>query len=179
MNPTGLVTLKSFTSGDGRVLSASEALKRGLVVLSEPKSKGWKLDSSEVPLGENLFVDNGRQLLAYCFGGRSPLSDFYISRFGIGTGTTAPASTNTSLENPIYFDPPTNSVYTKEVSAIDFPSPYSLRVEFTIGAGDGNGYLITELGLFSGSGTMVARRTNVGINKTSDFAPQLLWRIRF
>lgn len=179
MNPTGLVTLKSFVANDGKVVSASEALSRGWVALSEPKSGGWKLDSGEVPLGENLFVDNGRQLLAYVLGGRSPLSDFYISRFGIGTGTTAPASTDTSLENPVYFDAPTNLVSTKEVSAIDFPSPYVLRVEFTIGSGDGNGYLITELGLFSGSGSLIARRTNVGINKTSDFAPQLLWRIRF
>jgi hypothetical protein len=97
----------------------------------------------------------------------------------VGTGTTAPKVTDTGLENPIFFNPPTNTVTTKEIDGVDFPTAFVARMEFTLASSEANGYLITEMGLFSGNDTLIARKTNVGINKSSDFSPTFTWRIRF
>jgi hypothetical protein len=59
---------------------------------------------------------------------------------------------------------------TAPVTSIDFLTSFVVRVGFTIAVGDANGYLLTEFGLFSGNGTLLARFVrSVGINKTSDF----------
>jgi hypothetical protein len=55
-----------------------------------------------------------------------------------------------------------------------------VRVSFTLALGDANGYVITEMGLYSGNSTLMARKIRaVAVNKTSDFSPTLTWRIRF
>ena len=180
MRAEGLVTFSGIVRSDGKPCTTQEAVDFGWIVAPQGrKPRGWGLDRHEVPLGKNLFLDQGRQLLAYCWSGRSPLSNYFVQKFGVGTGTTAPATTDVALENPIYFDPPTNSIITQAIDGIDFPSAFVARVEFTLGSGDANGYLITEMGLYSGDDTLVARRTNIGVNKTSDFAPTFTWRVRF
>ncbi len=65
------------------------------------------------------------------------------------------------------------------IDSIDYLSAFVLRVAFTLGLLDANGFLITEMGLFSGNGSMLTRKVrSVGINKTSDYAPTLLYRVR-
>jgi hypothetical protein len=129
-----------------------------------------------MPVGSNLFVDNGRQLLCYVWGGRSPMADYACQKFGVGTGITPATVIDVALESAVEFS---TGVTTKDVDAITFPSPYVARVEFTIGANQCNGYLLTEFGLFSGSSVLLARIVNAGFNKTSDWSPSLTWTIRF
>lgn len=180
MRPKGLVTVSGITTADGKNIPLQQAVDWGWIKPASGRSpSGWGLPvKGEVSLGENLFLDQGRQLLAYCFGFRSPISDYTCQRFGIGTGTTTPATTDVTLESPITLAS-VNSI-TAPIQGVDFLTPFVVRVSYNIAIGDANGYLITERGLFSGNGTLFARHvSSAGINKTSDFSPTLTWRIRF
>ena len=118
----------------------------------------------------------GRQLIAYLFGFRAPVSDFACQKFGVGTGLTVARTTDVALEAPILL----SGQPTKNIDFVDYVNPYVARVIYTLGTADANGYMISETGLFSGSNAMMARKVQaVTINKTSDFGPTLTWRIRF
>jgi hypothetical protein len=130
-----------------------------------------------VPLGKNLFVDQGRQVVAYAFGFRSPIFSYTVQRFGVGTGLTPAKVTDVALQAPITLN---NGLTTKAIDAVDFLSPFVVRVAFTLATDDANGYMLSEMGLFSGGEALIARKVRaVSINKTSDFSPTLTWRIRF
>lgn len=176
--PRGLVTISGVRLADGRAISTQQAVEYGWIVPIKGMSPaGWGLERHEVSLGENLFLDQGRQLLAYCFGFRAPVEDFTVQKYSVGTGTTTPQVTDVALEAPITLSSGSTMA---DIDGVDFLSPFVVRVSYTIALGDANGNLITERGLLSGNGTLFARHvTTAGINKTSDFSPTLTWRIRF
>lgn len=168
--PGGMLTVQKILLADGSEMPTQRAVELGWITPSRCSTKGWDLQKHEVPLGRNLFVDNGRQAVAFAFGERSPIGNFVCRRFTVGTGTTPPKVTDVALQSPLM---------SKAISFIDFSVPFVVRVEFIIAADEVNGFLITEMGLLSGNETLLARRVHTGINKTSDFAPVLGWRIRF
>jgi len=172
----GLLTVQKILLAGGKEMSTQRAVELGWIIPARWQPRGWGLQRHEVSFGENLFLDQGRQMTAFAFGERSPISNYTVKKFGLGTGTTPPKVTDVSLENPLTFYLGNE---TKPISAVDFSVPFVARVEFVIAASEANGYLITEMGLFSGNDTLIARRVHTGINKTSDFAPVLGWRIRF
>jgi hypothetical protein len=178
--PAGWISVDNVFDAEGRPVSVDQALRYGWIRTNfvNPNFKSYdELNAANASVaGPNLFVDNGRQLLAYCFGERSPISSFTCKNFGLGTGTFVPKVTDVALEQPITFF---GASQQKPVSTIDYSVPFVARVEFVIAAGEANGYLITEMGLFSGDGTLIARRVHAGINKTSDWSPVLGWRTRF
>ena len=178
MRPEGLLTISKITLADGTEIPTWKAIDYGWIARPEGHQPcGWGLERHEVPLGKNLFVDQGRQLVAYAFGFRSPIQDYVCQKFGVGTGTTAAQVTDVALEAPITLS---NSQTTKDVDTIDFLSPFVVRVGFTLGVDDANGYIISEQGLFSGNNALIARKIrSVSINKTSDFASTMTWRLRF
>lgn len=170
MRPQGIVAIERIVDSSGKVVSLEKAIRYGWI---EPGAECSK----------NLFVDQGRQLLAYAFAFRSPIQNFVCQNFGVGTGTRPASTTDVALQAPIDLDPP-NGVFTAPVNSIDFLSAFVVRIAFTLGLGtantQGNGSAITEMGLFSGNNTLIARRVRtVAINKSSDFAPTLVWRVRF
>lgn len=173
--PRGYLSVSRIYGADGKLIPTQKAVDYGWIV-PHRKPAGWGLEKEEIGLGQNLFLDQGRQANCFAFGFRSPIESYVLQKFGVGTGFTAPKVVDVSLESPIEFSP---GVTTKAISGADFPAPFIVRVEFVIGATEANGYLITEMGLFTGDDTLVARRTNLGINKSSDFAPVLTWRLRF
>lgn len=180
MRPKGLLTISRVTTADGKIVPLQKAVDYGWIKPASGRSpSGWGLPViGEVSLGENLFLDQGRQLLAFCFGFRAPISDYTCQQFGIGTGITAPAVTDVALESPITLESVGST--TAPILGVDFLTPFVVRVSYNIAIGDANGYLLTERGLFSGNGTLFARHVSAaGINKTSDFSPTLTWRIRF
>lgn len=177
MRPKGLVTVSSVRDADGKVISTQEAVDRGWINPVAGEFKGWGLERHEVPLGENLFLDQGRQLLAYAFSFRSPLEDYACRKFGVGTGLTAAKVSDVALEAPITLN---SGQVTGPLDSIDFLAAFVIRVSFTLGLADANGYVITEMGLYSGNNTLLARKIRaVAVNKTSDFSPTLTWRVRF
>ncbi len=177
MQPKGLVTISKITLADGRDLSTQRAVDYGWIADSAGRQPtGWGLDRHEVVLGKNLYVDNGRQLLAYAFGFRAPIENYVCQNFGVGTGVTAARVTDVALEAPITL----STGLTKAIDAVDFLSAFVVRVAFTLGLTDANGYVVSEMGLFSGNNSLMARKVRaVSINKTSEFACTLTWRLRF
>lgn len=179
--PEGLVTVTGITDKNGDEIPIQSAVEKGFLTGVSKPPAGWDTSHNEASFSKspfNLFLDQGRQLMCYAFGFRSPISDYTAGRFGVGTGTTTPATTDVTLESPILLTS-VNSI-TAPILGSDFLTPFVVRVSYQIALGDANGYLITERGLFSGNGTLFARHvSSAGINKTSDFSPTLTWRIRF
>jgi len=178
MRPTGLVTISKITLADGSEMPTQRAVELGWIVPPTGRQPtGWGLERHEVPLGANLFVDQGRQLIAYAFGFRTPLENYTCQRFGVGTGVTAAKVTDVALESPILLS---TGGYTKAIDLVDYLSAFVVRVSFTLGLADANGYVVSEMGLFSGNNVLIARKIRAtSINKTSDYAPTLTWRLRF
>jgi len=173
--PKGFLYCTGVKDAEGNPVPLEVAVRRGWIRPGEVPD-GFTLPAGAVPVGSNIFVDAGRQYAAYALAFRAPAQNFTLQRFGVGTGTTPPASTDTALVNPVAFS---NGSYTKLIDFVDFPVPFVLRVHFTIGAGDCNGYLLSEIGLFAGDETMLARVVRPAINKTSDYAPSLCHELRF
>jgi hypothetical protein len=175
--PEGILTISGIKLVDGKTLSTQQAVDYGWITPARGQFRGWDLERHEVPLGENLFVDQGRQIVAFAFGFRSPISNYTVQRFGVGTGLTPAKVTDVALQAPVTLN---NALTTKEIDAVDFLSPFVVRVAFTLANDDANGYILSEMGLFSGGEALIARKVRaVSINKTSDFSPTLTWRIRF
>jgi hypothetical protein len=183
----GFLTVGSIKLADGKIMTTQRAVELGWIIPASCKPAGWDFAKEEVPLGYNTMVDNGRQLLAFLFGGRTPSGSYTCSRFGIGTGTTASDVSFTDLEAPVnFFNDGISSTLlpTKPINGVDFPVPFVARVEFGLDTGEANGLLITEFGLYAsdlgGAGnTLLARKTETGTQKNSDFAPTFIWRVRF
>lgn len=177
MQPQGYVTVSGIVDAEGKPVSSQRAVDLGWIKPVRGRTPGgWGIEREEIPLGKNLFLDQGRQLLAYLLGFRAPVEDYACRNWGVGTGTTAPAVTDVALESPITLD---TAATTKPIDGVDFLSPFVIRISYTLSVNDANGSLITERGLFSGNGTMIARHvTSAGINKTSDYSCCLTWRLR-
>jgi len=177
MRPEGIITVSKITLADGREISTQQAVDYGWLCSPGRQPGGWGLERHEVVIGNNLWLDQGRQIMAYCIGFRSPIVNYTIQSFGVGTGLTPATVTDVALEAPITLS---NSQTTNSIDAIDFLSPFVLRVAFTLGINDANGYLISEMGLFSGGSALMARKVRaVSIAKTSDYSPVITWRCRF
>jgi hypothetical protein len=175
--PQGLVSVSSIVDSTGKNVPLEKAVQYGWITRDAVEYRAWEV-GQEVPLGENLFLDQGRQLLAYAFAFRSPTENFVCRRFGVGTGLTAAKVSDVALEAPITLA--STSLITAPIDSIDFLSAFLIRVSFTLALGDANGYVISEMGLYSGNSTLMARKIRaVAVNKTSDFSPTLTWRIRF
>jgi hypothetical protein len=175
--PQGLVSVSRIVDSFGKEIPLEKAIRYGWITRDDVQYRDWE-HGQEVPLGENLFLDQGRQLLTYAFAFRSPIENYVCRRFGVGTGLTAAKVSDVALEAPITLA--STSQITAPIDSIDFLQPFLVRVSFTLALGDANGYVISEMGLYSGNNTLMARKIrSVAVNKTSDFSPTLTWRIRF
>ena len=177
MRPSGIVTVDKVVLADGKEISTQQAVDYGwLKPLPGRQPRGWGLQRHEVVVGHNLVLDQFRQVACYAMGFRSPIVNYTIQKFGVGTGLTTARVTDVALESPIVLN---SGFTTGPIDSVDFLSPFVMRVAYTLGINDANGYLISESGLFSGGGVLLAREVRaVSINKSSDFAPTLLHRIR-
>ena len=178
MRPQGLLTVSKITDASGRDIPLDDAVRYGWLPKDAEKApRGWGIGREEACLGKNLWTDSGRQILCYCLAFRSPIADYVLSKFGVGTGTTAAKTTDVALEAPARL----NSLeFLGNVETIDFLSPFVMRVAYTLGLADCNGLLLTEMGLFSGNGSLIARKVrSIGISKVSDYSPTICHRLRF
>jgi hypothetical protein len=173
--PTGFSKVLAVTE-HGRQLSTQEVLRRGLVT-PYPGWPDWlPHQEGELPLGPNLFLDAGRQYLAYAWGYRSPVSNVAVASFGVGTGTVPPITQDTALQAPVAF---ASGLFTKPVDNVTYPNPFIAQVNYTLAAADCNGYLISEVGFFSGDGTLLIRLVRTGLNKQSSIAFSCGHSVRF
>ena len=182
MRPKGLVTVRGFVDASGKNIPLADALRYGWVKSTGKQPAGWGLAKDEISLGSNLFLDNGREMAANCFGGVYTLADYVCSSFGVGTGQTPPSTTDTQLGSPIALA--INGLTTAPLDGVYRPSPFVVQFNYSVGAyATGVSDLTTtiyERGLFSGNGTLVARHVSaIPIIKPNSVTVQLSWRIRF
>ncbi len=175
MKAQGFLYCTGIKDAEGRQISLEKAIRYGWIKPGEVPD-GFDLPAGAVPIGSNLFVDGGRQYAVYSLAFRAPAQNFTLQQFGVGTGTRAASVTDVALVNPVAFA--SSSIY-KNVDAVDFPAPFTMRATFTLGANDCNGYLLTEFGLFAGDNTLLARVVRPGISKSTDFSPTLSHLLRF
>lgn len=182
----GFVTISGLKSPEGKKIPTQKAVDLGWIIPSGKKPAGWGIEREEIPMGHNLFVDNGRQIIAYLFGGQTPSGSYVCSRFGLGTGSTPPTVSDTDLDAPVnFYDPGSGPLLpTKPIDGVDYPAPFIARVYFTIASTEANGILATELGIYSavmggGQTTLLARKLINGVELNSSFSPVWAWRLRF
>lgn len=115
----------------------------------------------------NLFVLTGRNLIRDALNGTS--GTFTISHLGVGTGTTAAASTDTTLGSQVQRD-----AVTKRTAGSG-----SLTIQYYLASSAANGSTLTEAGLFNASsgGTMFARVVHTAIAKTASITVTYTWTI--
>ena len=90
------------------------------------------------------------------------------SYIAVGTGTTAPADTDTALENEVY----------RTSLADSYRSGNQAIFSAFIDAGSANGYTLSEVGLFAGDGRLIARALiDPPINKNSSMTITVDWVI--
>lgn len=121
----------------------------------------------------NLVVLNGRQRLAKLLSGDS---DVVIDYFRIGTGTTAPVSSNTALQTPVNIS---SGVTQKAIDGFDFPATNKVRFNMSLTSAQGNGNEITEYGLYLEDDVLFARVVLPPFNKTSAASLNIRWTITF
>ena len=92
----------------------------------------------------------------------SDAADFLPSHVALGTGTTAAAASDTTLETEVYRDAISSSVK---------PASKKVRHTLSLNAGEGNGNTLTECGLITAAtgGTLQNRIVHSPIIKTSSF----------
>jgi len=106
----------------------------GDVVIERRKKDGTVIDREEI---KNLIVNSGKERVAKLIaeGVGTGLTGF--SYLALGTGTTAPVATNTSLETEV----------TRELATVGYEASYKATFEKTFDFGTGESYSITEAGV--------------------------------
>lgn len=137
-------------------------------------------------LANNMVVNGGRQAVANLLGGRDAgTNNHVVTHVSWGIYDEAPRFTDTTLspqpglttggENEIAYN---GTDRKKLISSVDWPVPFVTRFECLLGNDECNGYTLREMGLWTASGVLFARKTLVPIVKTSDLALSFTWNIR-
>ena len=135
------------------------------ILIIEHYRNGKKIDERIV---ENLIVNSGKAQVSGLIGGVVTGVFNYIA---VGTGTTAPAGTDTALGTEVARASSTNSRVTTNVT--DDTLQLQATFNFT------SSYAITEAGIFNDStgGTMLARQTFGAINVVSGDSIAITWKV--
>jgi hypothetical protein len=118
---------------------------------------------------DNLITDAGRAFVA----SRLNTTTTVMTHLGIGTGTTAPLVTDTTLEAQLG----SRGTTTRTAVTVNVTNDTLQHVAtFPVGSNTG---LITEAGLFNSSstGTMLSRVVFAAVNKLETDAMVVTWRI--
>jgi len=121
---------------------------------------------------ENKVVNAGLNLvLDFLIGSGSPLGIEYLA---VGTGTTAAAAANTTLQTEVY----------RETVGTKSRVGQAITISTTLGTTEGNGNTFTEAGFFGNgasttpnSGTLINRATFAGVAKTASNQLTFVWTI--
>lgn len=144
-------------------LKGDNNMKAGTFTLKE----NWKIQTVDNLTGEvlqeeekcNLIVNDGLEIISKLING---VGSTYFRAIGIGTGTTSPTNTDTTLETE----------YTRALATLSYEASYKAKFLKTFTFGSGVAEDITEAGVFdsdtvSGS-SMLARVTFSAKSVSSD-----------
>lgn len=155
------------------------AILKGTVLVEARDREGNLVESREI---DNLIVTRGKALMTYLLGAlNSAVNPDYMA---VGTGTTAPAAGNTTLETEIYRE--TINSYTAITTTV---TDDTIEYVMTIGEGELTSGAVTEAGLFGSitgfvataspdTGYLLSRVTFPAINKTSSLTLTITWKIQ-
>ena len=122
----------------------------------------------------NLITYSAAKMSAHALMGETA---FRVKYLGVGTGTTAPSRSDTSLQT---------ESHREEITAFSFPTVDGSeigQVEFTVFLdfdSPANGSTLTEAGLIAENGSnLFARQVHVSVVKDSNFKLEYRWRIVF
>lgn len=115
----------------------------------------------------NLVVNGGRTAVTNLLGAATPGKQ--LTKISFGTNGTAPAGGDTAI----------TGAFTKLLGAVSYPTISSVKFDWTLGAAEGNGIGIREVGLLCSDDTLFARKTREVINKNSDIILNGSWTISF
>jgi hypothetical protein len=117
---------------------------------------------------DNLVVEAGRNKQARMLGG---VTGLHVTKIGFGSNGTDPAPGDTVIAN----------MFSKNITAVSYPSTTQVRFSFVLTEAEANGLSIREFGLICADGTLYARRTRGGkvIDKDSDLSIEGQWTIYF
>jgi len=113
----------------------------------------------------NKVTLSGRNLAANILRGAANA----LSKFAVGTGTTAVADGDTALVNEKVRDTVTSTAQGDNV----------LTVRYTLGTTQGNGFTMAEAAVLNDVGTLFSRATHAGIAKTSAIQINYTWTYTF
>lgn len=142
-----------------------EIKAKGALVVSLYDAQGNLKDERRI---NNLVVTTGKSYIAGVLG---PTPPSLMNAMAIGTGTTAPAAGDTSLQTEIGTRASLTVSQTGGTPTVSYTA--------TFGPGNGTGAL-TEAGLFnsaSSGGTMLARTTFSVVNKGTSDTISITWSI--
>lgn len=134
-----------------------------------PVGGGWV----EIDNGDILITNDGLNLIRNWLAGDSVNApDNTNGHIAIGTGTTAPLATDTTLESELGRKDMDGGYPSK-------PEEYKVRHQSEIGTSDYNGNILSELGLFNNdpAGTMLFRQVFDGIDKNATFGLKIITRL--
>lgn len=117
---------------------------------------------------KNLVVDDGLEHIADRLGASSPATR--MSHMEVGTGTTAPAAGDTTLETAIASSRVSLTTQTVSTNTVEYVG------DFPAGTGTG---AVTEAGVFnaSSSGTLLCRTTFSVVNKGAADTLKITWTL--
>lgn len=116
-------------------------------------------------VGNNLVVDLGRASLMALLGAGG--TDRVITKIQFGTSGTPQTVADEAITSP----------FTKAIESVDYPEPNSVLFNFELETSEDNGVTIREFGLCSDDGTLFARITREGVDKTSALRFEGTWKI--
>jgi hypothetical protein len=135
------------------------------ILIVEHYRNGKKIDERVV---ENLIVNSGKAQVSGLIGG---VVTGVFSYLALGTGTTAPSSTDTALQSEVVRASSTNTRVTTNVTN----DTLQLQATFNFTAS----YAITEAGIFNAStgGVLLARSTFAALNVANGDSIVITWKV--
>ena len=117
---------------------------------------------------DNLVVLGMRLTLARLLGG--DVANRSVTRIGFGTNPTPPVHGNENL----------TGAFVKALDGVAYTALHVVEFGFSLGADEANGLAISEFGLLTTTGVLVARRVRgTPLHKASDLSLSGLWSIEF
>jgi hypothetical protein len=121
----------------------------------------------EIYTDNNLVVNGGRSAVCTLLGAGGTTKQ--LTQIAFGTNGTAPIGTDSGI----------TGAFTKSLGAVSYPTISSVKFDWTLGALEGNGININEVGILCTDNTLFARKVRQTISKNSDIILNGSWTISF
>lgn len=129
--------------------------------------RAYNRDGVEVWRSEdkNLIVTSGYDAAAEALAG---VAGAKIVAVAVGTNGMEPALEDTAIKNAVVIP----------VQSVDYPTPATVRFNFTIGYDAANGINIREFGLLTADGRLFSRRVREVLEKSQYLTISGMWEIK-